>query len=280
MELFDTLVWPMNLQLFAADAGEGGAGGTNPDTGGTGGQDPNAGGNDGGTGTKVQFTPEQQAAIDAIIAERVSRANRSAAKAALEARAKELGYESVEEMEAALREHKKAQDAQKTEAQKLQEALEAEKTKATQAAERAKRALIKAAFAEQAIAANLVSVDDAFALADLSGVEVSDDGTVTGAKEAVEQLVKAKPYLVKQAGGPGGSAGGGGNPPRGNQQTDNDAERGRQMAMQRNQQAQAQVAGYDPWATQGGTGGGMDVSGIAQAVAAAVAAALQGQGNK
>lgn len=278
MELFDTLMWPMNLQLFAADAGEGGAGGTNPDTGGTGGQDPNAGGNDGGTGTKVQFTPEQQAAIDAIIAERVSRANRSAAKAALEARAKELGYESVEEMEAALREHKKAQEAQKTEAQKLREALEAEKTKATQAAERAKRALIKAAFAEQAIAANLVSVDDAFALADLSGVEVKDDGTVEGVKEAVEQLVKAKPYLVKQTGGSGAS--GGGNPPRGGQQPDNDAERGRQMALQRNQQAQAQSAGYDPWATQGGTGGGMDVSGIAQAVAAAVAAALQGQGNK
>lgn len=269
----------MNLQLFAADGGASG-GGAGPDTGGTGGtQDPNAGGQDGGD-TKVQFTPEQQAAIDAIIAERVSRANRSAAKAALEARAKELGYESVEEMEAALREHKKAQDAQKTEAQKLQEALEAEKTKATQAAERAKRALIKAAFAEQAIAANLVSVDDAFALADLSGVEVSDDGTVTGVKEAVEQLVKAKPYLVKQAGGPGGSAGGGGNPPRGNQQTDDAAERGRQMALQRNQQAQAQSAGYDPWAGQGGAGGGTDVSSIAQAVAAAVTAALQGQGNK
>lgn len=278
MELFDTLMWPMNLQLFAADAGEGGAGGTNPDTGGTGGQDPNAGGNDGGTGTKVQFTPEQQAAIDAIIAERVSRANRSAAKAALEARAKELGYESVEEMEAALREHKKAQDAQKTEAQKLQEALEAEKTKATQAAERAKRALIKAAFAEQAIAANLVSVDDAFALADLSGVEVKDDGTVEGVKEAVEQLVKAKPYLVKQTGGSGAS--GGGNPPRGGQQPDNDAERGRQMAMQRNQAAQMQAAGFDPWAAQGGASGVTDVNSIAQAVAAAVAAALQGQGNK
>ncbi len=278
MELFDTLMWPMNLQLFAADAGEGGAGGTNPDTGGTGGQDPNAGGNDGGTGTKVQFTPEQQAAIDAIIAERVSRANRSAAKAALEARAKELGYESVEEMEAALREHKKAQDDQKSEAEKLREALEAEKTKATQAAERAKRALIKAAFAEQAIAANLVSVDDAFALADLSGVEVKDDGTVEGVKEAVEQLVKAKQYLVKQTGGSGAS--GGGNPPRGGQQPDNDAERGRQMAMQRNQAAQMQATGFDPWAAQGGASGVTDVNSIAQAVAAAVAAALQGQGNK
>src|SRR5690606_22904907 len=104
---------------------------------------------------------------------------------------------------------KEAQDAQKTEAEKLREALEAEKARAAQATERAKRSLIKAAFTAEAVAANLVSVDDAFKLADLSGVEVDDDGTVTGIKEAVEALVKEKPYLVKQGQGAGGGGTGG-----------------------------------------------------------------------
>src|SRR5690606_33804793 len=224
--------WP--LAFFYPDTGAGGGAGSggsdtgSTDTGGT--QDPNAAGKDGGQ-TKVTFTPEQQAELERILGERPSRAERTAAKKALEARAKELGFESAEAMEAALKAYKDAQDAQKTEAEKLREALEAEKAKAKSAAEQAKRALIKAAFAEAAIAANLVSVDDAFLLADLSGVEVSDDGTVTGVKEAVEKLAREKPYLVKQ-GGPGGV--GGGNPPRGNVPADDPAERGRQMAMQRN----------------------------------------------
>jgi len=267
--------WP--LAFFDPDTGAGGGAGSggsdtgSTDTGGT--QDPNAGGKDGGQ-TKVTFTPEQQAELERILGERLSRAERTAAKKALEARAKELGFESAEAMEAALKAYKDAQDAQKTEAEKLREALEAEKAKAKSAAEQAKRALIKAAFAEAAIAANLVSVDDAFLLADLSNVEVSDDGTVTGVKEAVEKLAREKPYLVKQ-GGPGGV--GGGNPPRGNVPADDPAERGRQMAMQRNREQAAKAAGFDPWASQGA--GGLDVNGIAQAVAAAVAAALKGQGN-
>lgn len=218
-------LFPLQLQFFAADGGSGG-----PNTGGagTGGQEPDAGGKDGGA-TKVQFTPEQQAAIDAIIAERLSRAEKSAAKKALEARAKELGFESAEAMEAALKAAKEAQDAQKSEAEKLREALEAEKAKAAQAVERAKTALIKAAFTAEALAANLVSVDDAFKLADLSGVEVDDDGTVTGVKEAVEKLVQEKPYLVKQAVSGGA---GGGNPARSRTGDSNPADAARAI-MQR-----------------------------------------------
>lgn len=177
-----------DLQRFA-DSGD-------PDAGGDGGQgdgDPGTAG-----GQKIQFTPEQQAHIDALIAQRLARAEKAAAKKALEARAKELGFESVEAMEAAIKAAKEAQDAQKSEVEKLREALEAEKARAAQATERAKLALIKAAFTAEAVAANLVNVDDAFKLADLSGVEVDDDGTVTGIKEAVEQLAKEKPYLVKQ----------------------------------------------------------------------------------
>src|SRR5690606_26965228 len=46
------------------------------------------------------------------------RAEKSATKRALEERAKELGFESVEAMEAALKAAKEAQDARKTEAEK------------------------------------------------------------------------------------------------------------------------------------------------------------------
>jgi len=272
-----TRLLPINLQLFAE--GDGGAGGANLDTGGTGGtNDPNAGGQEGGQQQKVQFTPEQQAAIDAIIAERVSRANKSASRAALEARAKELGFESVEAMEAVLKAAKEAAEKEKTDLQKANEAKATAEAKAKAAEERAKTALIRAAFAEAAIGANLVSADDAFKLADLSKVTVDDDGNVEGVREAVEALVKAKPYLVKQGGGSGGS--GGGNPVRGNTPTDDPAERGRQMAAKRNQQQTQASMGFDPWAQDGGAGVGADVNGIAQAVAAAVAAALQGQGNK
>src|SRR5690606_13959099 len=155
-----------DLQRFA-DSGD-------PDAGGDGGQgdgDPGTAG-----GQKIQFTPEQQAHIDALIAQRLARAEKAAAKKALEARAKELGFDSVEAMETALKAAKEAQDAQKSEAEKLREALEAEKARAAQATERAKLALIKAAFTAEAVAANLVNVDDAFKLADLSEVDVSEDG--------------------------------------------------------------------------------------------------------
>lgn len=55
-----------------------------------------------------------------------------------------------------------------------------------------------------AVAANAVDPDAVFALLDKSKVQVKDDGTVDGVKEAVGDLLKAKPYLIKQAGTPGG----------------------------------------------------------------------------
>lgn len=249
-----------DLQRFA-DGGE-------PNTGADGGSGDGDQGNAGGK--KIEFTPEQQAHIDALVAQRLSRAEKSAQRKALEARAKDLGYESVADMEAALEAHRKAQDAQKTEAEKLRESLEAEKAKVADAQAKARAALIKAAFVAEAATANLVSVDDAFKLADLSEVDVSEDGTVTGIKEAVEQLVKEKPYLVKQ----GQGAGTGGAPFRGGPAQDNDAERARQIALERNRQSQG-GGGFDPWAT----GGSNQADHIAQAVAAAVSAALQGQGR-
>lgn len=72
----------LNLQLFAADAGDGagGAGGAGDGQGdgsgqgdqGTGGSGQGAG--DGGQGGKISFTPEQQAEVDRILGERLGKA--------------------------------------------------------------------------------------------------------------------------------------------------------------------------------------------------------------
>ncbi len=188
-------------------AGEGGAGGGT----GNGAQGSTGGNGDQGAAGKVTFTPEQQAELDRILGERLSRAEKAAAKKAAEDYAKAQGYETASAMESALKAHKEAQEKNKTDLQKAQEAEAAAKAQAKTAEERIKAALIRAAFTEHAATANLVSIEDAFKLADLSKVTVGDDDKVDGMKEAVETLVKEKPYLVKQAGTGGGT---GGNPGR------------------------------------------------------------------
>lgn len=69
-----------------------------------------------------------------------------------------------------------------------------------QATQRAQQMLITAEIKAQAAALGIVDPDAAAKLADLSGVKVGDDGTVTGVKEALEELLQAKPYL--RAAGP------------------------------------------------------------------------------
>lgn len=241
----------MNLQLFA---GEG-----DPDAGGAGGDDPDA--RDKGGTNRVTFSPEQQAEVDRIIAERLSRANNTAAKKALEDQAKALGYESYAAMEAAAKAYQAAKDKEKSDLQREQEAKQAAEAKAAQAEERAKQAYIKASFVAHAATANLVDVEDAFRLADLSDVTVKDDGTVEGVKEVVEALVKAKPYLVKSGAGTVPPAGG--NPARGG-----GGDEGVQVKAKASQMA-AQRLGINSGST--------DTTAIATAVAAAVAQVMGGQ---
>ena len=47
--------------------------------------------------------------------------------------------------------------------------------------------------------------DDAYTLADTSGVEINDEGMIEGVKEALEALAKVKPYLLKTNGQPPGT---------------------------------------------------------------------------
>lgn len=71
--------------------------------------------------------------------------------------------------------------------------------------------LIKAEFKVAAAAANIrpEALEDAYLLANKSGVSVGDDGSVSGISEAITSLVSSKPYLVAEPkqpqpiGGPG-----------------------------------------------------------------------------
>jgi hypothetical protein len=108
----------------------------------------------------------------------------------------------------------KAANAESAARRKKLEAFEAfndelDHVKAELAAARAESELIRANARQTAIrhavetaAAGLNFQDpaDAITLADLSTVQVSDDGTVTGAAEAVKALADKRPYLLKPAG--------------------------------------------------------------------------------
>ena len=80
------------------------------------------------------------------------------------------------------------------------------------ALQRANDRLIAAEVKTVAIDLKIVDAEAALALMDKSQIKVNDKGDVTGVKEALEALAKAKPYLVgkTQAGGAWGDKQGGG----------------------------------------------------------------------
>ena len=86
------------------------------------------------------------------------------------------------------------------------------RTKAQAAETRANERLIKAEIKSISAELGLVDADAAYALMDKAGLAIDDDGTVTGAKEALDALILAKPWLKKAE---AAVIGGGANPPGG-----------------------------------------------------------------
>lgn len=147
-------------------------------------------------------TFESQEALDRMIADRVRRAV---------ANATPPDYNELLEL-------KKRTDAEaeaaKTETERQVEAQKERERKSREREQRANAKLIRAAVLEQASAQNALDGEVVAAL--LSGskdITVTDEGEVTGVKEAVEQLLTDKPTLVK---GKSSSSGGefGGNDPK------------------------------------------------------------------
>lgn len=151
---------------------------------------------DGGEGSDKTFT---QAEVDAI-------ATREAAKAARgKLDPKELGFDSAKDLKAFLDAQKEKVEKDKTEEEK---AFEDRVTKAEDAAkasvlDTANARLLRAEFMLAAVKADVAHGEDAFVLAhgldEWDGVEIKDDGSVTGFDDAFFAALKeAKPFLFKQ----------------------------------------------------------------------------------
>ena len=134
------------------------------------------------------------------------------ANSKLAERAKALGFESVDAMEAVLKDAKSRSDAEKTELQKAQEALAKlegdTKTVLTTANQRIVKA--EAKLQAQALGIKPERVETALRLADLSAVTVNDAGDADTAAitAALEAVLTDLPELK----GAGGAVGGGSNP--------------------------------------------------------------------
>lgn len=220
----------------AGGAGTGG-GGAGAGTGGAGTGDPPPGGGKGDEGKGQPFAvfPDE-----ATFMSRVKREGKSQ----LEALAKEMGFESADAMKAAAKAKKETDDAAKSDLEK--EKLRADKAEqeVKSAKDAANRVLITAEIKVLAIKSGFHDPEDVVALADRSQITVNDQGKVTGAKEAVEALAKAKPHLLGKGGG--GQVGSGSNP--GGQGGGDPVEEARKKAEERNKGSQQASGGYNPWA--------------------------------
>lgn len=145
---------------------------------------------------KVEFTPEQQAEVDRIASERAARERKKYADYD-DLKTKLSDFEKAEEdrKKAAMTEIERAQAETAEALKKAQEAEEARSKTQDTVNQRLIRAELRLMAKELGVRTE--ALDDVFVLADRSAVTIGDDGEVVGAKEAVEALIKAKPYLAE-----------------------------------------------------------------------------------
>ena len=171
-----------------------------------------AGGEGGGEGGGGKAAPETitltSAQLDARIQRAATNANRDFIKS--------LGYEKPEDLQAALKAKKDADDAQLSEVQRATEAARASDARATAAEAQAKAGTIRVAALTAATKAGIPGdrIEAAIRLLDTEALEVGADGRVVGADEAVTALLAGSPWLLADAKGgtkePVGTGAGGG----------------------------------------------------------------------
>lgn len=171
-------LWQMGWK-YDADKGDGGGGG-----------DPDGGDDKPGDKTTKTFTQED---VDRIVGERAKRAGDSAVAKFLET----LGVKDAEEARAKLKAAADAAQAQLSEAEKLKARNSELEAAAREATERARATAVSAAIKLAAAAQNFRNPETAAKLIDRAGIEVADDGTVSGVDAALKALAKAEPYLLK-----------------------------------------------------------------------------------
>ena len=158
-------------------------------------KDADAGGKDGGEGKSERtFT---QSELDVIVKDRLAREKEK--------------YSGFDELKKKAEQWAAHEEAQKTELQKAQEAAQTALSEKDQALKVANDRMIRAEFISEASRLNVAHPEDAYALADRAGVQISDDGKVIGVNEAVKALVEGgrlpltgKPKAPGMDGGAGG----------------------------------------------------------------------------
>lgn len=179
-------------------------------------------GDGGGTGgaaddkpAKVEFTAEQQAELDRIVADRLARERKKAEKFA--------DYDDIKTKLTAL---ERAEEDRKKAEMTATERLEAEKADALKRAQEAEdrnasvltaanQRLINAEFKTAARDANIPAdrLAAALKLADTGAVTVDENGTVSGLADVITALIAEHPYLAEVTQPkPVGSPSGGGEP--------------------------------------------------------------------
>lgn len=178
--------------LFQSDAGSGDGESSDSDA------DANAGGkqggksdaSEGGDGDNQIVFPDQ-----ASFMRRVEQASRSQ----LTAMAKELGFESADDLREAAKAAKEREEAEKSELDRLKEDAERAKSESKSALERANARIVQAEAKAVALSLGIKSerVPYALRMADLSDVDVSDEGEPDEAaiKKALETVLKDIPEL-------------------------------------------------------------------------------------
>ena len=101
----------------------------------------------------------------------------------------------LEELEQKERER---EEAEKTELERAQARAEAAEKAAQEASERIRQTETRASIVMEANKLNIIDPEAAYTLLDKDDLEYDDSGRPTNVSEALESLIKAKPYLVKQ----------------------------------------------------------------------------------
>ena len=166
-------------------------------------------------------------------------------------RAESAGYRTrakgLDEQLAGIRKAFSIPDGQDPDWTKVLSDHEATHKTALEAAENnAKQALLRAEVRALGAELGVVDADVVWQLVDLSKAQIADDGKITGVKEAIEALLKDKPFLKGSTGAKPGVGAPGGNP--GPSGAPDPVEAAKKLAEERNKGKTVPAGGYDPWA--------------------------------
>jgi hypothetical protein len=142
--------------------------------------------------TKQDEKTFTQADIDRILAERIAREHKKFSDYdELKTKVSDFEKQAEEKRIAELSEKEKAEELAKK-AQEERDSLTKEIETMRSAVKTEK---IRNAFITSATKNGIAYVDDAYQLADLSSVEVTEDGSINGIDDVVKSLIETKPYL-------------------------------------------------------------------------------------